>query len=161
MADRGPLLYEAAPQRALGASEGYVCSPRCTRSRASCRWSGRGGGLLPAPADRLRVPVRVVEPEPWSLGVRLREQPENVRRLLVAPDAPADGHAVEELDPDPGVWISLVLRDGRLIDLGGDSALRAGDEVLLVTDPHEGADPDRVFIRARPAVPAASADGAP
>jgi cell volume regulation protein A len=119
------------------------------------------GGLLPALADRLRVPVRIVEPEPWSLGVRLREQPRNVRRLLVAPDAPADGHAVEELDLEAGVWISLVLRDGRLIDLGGDSVLRAGDEVLLLTDPHEGADPDRVFTRARPAVPDVSVDGAP
>jgi potassium/hydrogen antiporter len=33
------------------------------------------GGLVPAVAARLSVPMRPVEPEPWSLGVRFRHQP--------------------------------------------------------------------------------------
>jgi potassium/hydrogen antiporter len=34
------------------------------------------GGTLPAVLRRFRVPMRTVEPEPWSLGVRLRHEPE-------------------------------------------------------------------------------------
>ena len=49
------------------------------------------GTLVPAVAHRLRVPMRTVEPEPWALGVRLREEPEGVHRFTVAAGSPADG----------------------------------------------------------------------
>ncbi|HEY0937028.1 MAG TPA: cation:proton antiporter, partial [Trebonia sp.] len=49
------------------------------------------GGLVPALARRLRIPLRTVEPEPWSLGVRFSEEPEGLQRYQVAPGAPADG----------------------------------------------------------------------
>ncbi|MGH6654829.1 MAG: cation:proton antiporter [Actinocrinis sp.] len=105
------------------------------------------GGLLPALAQRLRVPVRIVEPEPWSLGVRLRHEPQNLRRVLIVSGAAADRARIDELALDQGVWISIVLRDGRLLDLGGDTVLRAGDEVLLLADPQQAADPADVFTR--------------
>ncbi|HZP53850.1 cation:proton antiporter [Actinocrinis sp.] len=108
------------------------------------------GGLLPTLAARLRVPTTVVEPEPFSLGVRLREEPDNLRRLVIAPGAPADGAAVHELDLDQGTWISVVLRDGRLLELTGQTVLRAEDEVLLLTDPLQQPDPAAVFTDARP-----------
>ncbi len=49
------------------------------------------GGLVPTLAHRLRIPLRTVEPEPWSLGVRFSEEPEGLHRYHVAPGAAADG----------------------------------------------------------------------
>jgi cell volume regulation protein A len=83
------------------------------------------GGLLPTLASRLRVPMRTVEPEPWSLGVRLRHEPDNVRRLVIAADAPADGASIDRLALEQGTWISIVLRGGRLLELTGETVLRA------------------------------------
>lgn len=103
------------------------------------------GGLLPTLAARLKVPMRTVEPEPWSLGVRLRHEPQNTRRVIIATGTSADGHRIDELDLDDGVWISIVLRGGRLLDLGGQTVLRAGDEVLLLTDPERDADATAPF----------------
>jgi cell volume regulation protein A len=103
------------------------------------------GGLLPALASRLRVPMRTVEPEPWSLGVRLRHEPDNVRRLVIAAGAPADGASIDRLDLEQGTWISIVLRGGRLLELTGETVLRAGDEVLLLTDRDNRCDAAAVF----------------
>lgn len=105
------------------------------------------GGLLPTLAARLRVPMRIVEPEPWSLGVRLRHEPQNVRRVVVASGTPADGHRIDELELGQGVWISIALRGGRLMDLGGQTVLRAGDEVLLLTDPDDDGDAAAPFTQ--------------
>src|SRR6476469_3129368 len=49
------------------------------------------GTLVPTVAKRLRIPMQLREPEPWSLGVRLRDEPDGVHRLIVSPGAPADG----------------------------------------------------------------------
>lgn len=105
------------------------------------------GSLLPTLATRLRVPMRLVEPEPFSLGVRLREEPDNLRRIIVAPGAIADGASIDRLGLDAGSWISIVLREGRLLDLTGQTILRAGDEVLLLTDSRQGADTTAVFVQ--------------
>ena len=94
------------------------------------------GSLVPAVARLLRLPMRVVEPEPWAIGVRLRNEPEGVHRLTVSAGAPADGHRIEELHALPeDAWISMVVRDDRLLSVRGDSTLRAGDEVLVLADP--------------------------
>jgi potassium/hydrogen antiporter len=37
------------------------------------------GGLVPTLAHRLGIPLRTVEPEPWSLGVRFSEEAGGVR----------------------------------------------------------------------------------
>ena len=42
------------------------------------------GGLVPTFARLLRVPMRLVDPEPWSLGVRFRDEPDGLHRYVVA-----------------------------------------------------------------------------
>ncbi|PZS16307.1 MAG: potassium/proton antiporter [Pseudonocardiales bacterium] len=101
------------------------------------------GGLVPSVARLLKVPMRVVEPEPWALGMRFRDEPEGLRRYFVAPGSPADGCSISGLDVGETAWISMVSRDGRLVQLRGKTLLRAGDEVLLLADP--GVDIQREF----------------
>jgi cell volume regulation protein A len=90
------------------------------------------GSLVPTMARRLRVPLRTVEPEPWSLGVRFQEEPEGLRRFLVGPGAAAEGAVLGDLDLPEDTWISLVIRDGRLLRVRPSTVLQAGDEVVLL-----------------------------
>jgi cell volume regulation protein A len=109
------------------------------------------GGLLPTVAHRLGVPMRVIEPEPWSLGVRLRHEPRGIRRYVVAPGSAADGCEIGDLPVDEDVWVSLVTRRGELIPVRGDAVLEAGDEVVTLTDPErDHRDPTPVFTEAAP-----------
>ncbi len=72
------------------------------------------GGLVPTAARILRVPMRLVEQEPWTLGVRLRDEPRGVHRVTVARGAPADGSRIRELSRLPeSAWVSLLVRDGQ------------------------------------------------
>lgn len=94
------------------------------------------GSLVPTVARLLRVPMQTVAPEPWSLGVRLSDEPEGVHRFTLSAGAPADGHRIDDLPMLPeDAWISLVVRDNRLLPVRGDSRLRAGDELLVLADP--------------------------
>jgi cell volume regulation protein A len=111
------------------------------------------GGLVPALARRLRIPLRSVEPEPWSLGVRLREEPEGLHRYRVTAGAPADGSTIGDLPCAEDIWVSVVIRDGTLVTDGGDTVLRAGDEVLVFADPEDETLLDRLFTRPVPADP--------
>ena len=91
------------------------------------------GSLTPAAARLLRVPMRVVEPEPWALGVRLRDEPSGVHRLTIKPRSPADGRTIADLAGLPGdAWISFIVRDGQLVPNKGDTRLQAGDDVLIL-----------------------------
>jgi potassium/hydrogen antiporter len=99
------------------------------------------GGLVPTVAGRLGLPLRPIEPGPWSLGVRLRAEPEGLHRFTVADGSPADGALLDRLRADDGVWVSVVTRSGALLPLRASTHLRAGDEVLLVG---ESRDPDRL-----------------
>jgi cell volume regulation protein A len=105
------------------------------------------GGLVPTFAHRLRIPLRTVEPEPWSLGVRFQEEPEGLHRYQVAAGSPADGVAVDDLPCGEDVWVSFVIREGRLVPVRPGTELRAGDEVLILAEdaPHLEA----VFTRKR------------
>jgi cell volume regulation protein A len=103
------------------------------------------GGLVPAVAARLGVPMRTVEPEPWTLGVRFRHEPRGLRRYLVAPGSPADGCTIGDLALEEDVWIGFVIRDGQLVPVHGSTMLRAGDEVLALTDPERTLDLAPVF----------------
>ncbi len=89
------------------------------------------GGLVPFVAERLGIPMRAVAPEPWSLGLRLQEEPAGAHRFTVAPGSPADGVAVRELED---VWVSLVTRDGALLPVRPETRLVAGDEILILGD---------------------------
>jgi potassium/hydrogen antiporter len=103
------------------------------------------GSLVPAVAVRLGVPMRTVEPEPWALGVRFRHEPRGLRRYLVAAGSPADGCTIGELDLGEDVWISLVIRDSQLVPVQGSTTLRAGDEILALTDPERTHDLAPIF----------------
>jgi cell volume regulation protein A len=91
------------------------------------------GSLVPAAARLLRVPMRVVEPEPWALGVQLRDEPSGVHRLTIKPGAAAEGRTIEDLADLPGdAWVSCIVRDGQLVSITGDTQLRADDDVLVL-----------------------------
>jgi cell volume regulation protein A len=95
------------------------------------------GGLVPVVAKVTGVPMRVIEPEPWSLGVRFRDEPTGLRKHVVAAGSPAAGTAIADLPLGEDVWISLLTR--------GDTVLQSGDEVLLLVDPDNPQDADRFF----------------
>ena len=93
------------------------------------------GSLTPSVARWLRLPMRTIEPEPWALGVRLRDEPEGAHRFTVAAGSRADGRTIadlEELGDD--VWISLIVRDSQLVQVSADTTLRAGDDVLALAE---------------------------
>jgi cell volume regulation protein A len=94
------------------------------------------GGLVPTAVRVLRLPTRLVQPEPWALGVRLREEPDAVHHLHLAAGSAADGATVAEVvDLVGDVWVSIVVRDRVLVLVGHDTRLEAGDEVVILADP--------------------------
>jgi cell volume regulation protein A len=90
------------------------------------------GGLVPTFARLWSVRMRVVEPEPWALGMRFRDEPEGLHRFEVEAGSPADGSSIADLPLDEDVWISMVSRAGRLVQVRGSTELEAGDEVLAL-----------------------------
>jgi cell volume regulation protein A len=93
------------------------------------------GSLTPVAADVLKVPTRPVEAEPFALGVRLRDEPRGVHRFTVVSGAPADGRTIRDLDALPeDAWISFVVRDRSLLQVGSNTELRVGDEVLVLSE---------------------------
>ncbi|TAM90782.1 MAG: sodium:proton exchanger, partial [Jatrophihabitans sp.] len=90
------------------------------------------GGLVPTVARATRVPMRMTQQEPWSLGMRFRDEPEGMHRFVVREGAPADGCAIGDLDLGEDAWVSLVSRSGRLLQVRRDTVLHAGDEVLVL-----------------------------
>lgn len=104
------------------------------------------GSLVPTVAKLLRVPMRNLEPEPWSLGVRLRNEPNGVQRLTVAEGSVAAGRSIRELSALPeNAWVSFVVRDGQLVPVSAGTRLRAGDDALVLADPEAGAALRRIF----------------
>lgn len=93
------------------------------------------GSLTPVVANLLRIPMHPIEPEPWSLGVRLRDEPQGVHRFVIRGGSPADGSRISDLADLPAdAWISFVVRDRGLVLVRGDTDLQAGDEVLVLGD---------------------------
>ncbi len=103
------------------------------------------GGLVPFVAHRAGVAMRTIEPEPWSLGLRFQHEPSGLHRHVIGAGAPADGCTVADLPLGQDAWISLLTRDGHLIQLRGDTDLRAGDEVLVLAEPNSDADLPHLF----------------
>ena len=101
------------------------------------------GGTVPWLLRRLRVPLRTIEPEPWSLGIRFQHEPEGLHRFVVAPGAAADATQVGDLPVNEDTWISFIIRDGRLVPIRPDTTLRAGDEAVVLS-----ADPDAAGLPA-------------
>ncbi|HEY7042073.1 MAG TPA: cation:proton antiporter [Nocardioidaceae bacterium] len=94
------------------------------------------GTLVPTAASLLSIPMRMREPEPWALGVRLRHEPNGVHRLEVAARSVAAGTRIEDLPiSSDDVWVSFVVRRRRLVTVRGDTVLEPGDEALILADP--------------------------
>jgi cell volume regulation protein A len=93
------------------------------------------GSLVPAVARLLRVPMKTVELEPWALGVRLQDEPDEAHRFTIAAGSPAEDSTIAGLVELPNdAWISFVVRDGRLISANGTTELRAGDDVVVLAE---------------------------
>ena len=94
------------------------------------------GGLVPAVARLLELPMRVVEPQPWALGVRLNEEPDGAHRFTIAPARRPTG-APSNNSPTcrSTLWISLILRDRQLLRSLGTPNCAPHDEVLVLADP--------------------------
>jgi len=105
-------------------------------------------GLVPTAARLFGVPMRVTEPEPWALGMRFRERPDGLHRYIVAPGSRADGCPLADLEVGESFWVSMVSRDGRLVQVRGDTILRAGDEVLALAEDADS--PDDLFASRTP-----------
>ena len=106
------------------------------------------GGFLPTLARALKVPMRTVELEPWALGMRFRSEPDGLHRHVVAPGSPAEGTRISDLALGEDSWISMVSRRGHLVEVHGDTAFEAGDEVLAIGD--ASADLGRLFDAQEP-----------
>ncbi|MDQ6649262.1 MAG: cation:proton antiporter [Actinomycetota bacterium] len=102
-------------------------------------------GAVPALARALRVPMRTVEPEPWALGVRLRDDPGGVHRVSVGRRSIADGNSLADLPLGDDVWVSFAVRQGVLLPIRGDTQLQAGDELLILADADLDTELRRVF----------------
>lgn len=97
------------------------------------------GGLVPGVARLLHLPIRFVQPEPWTLGVRLRQEPEGVHRVTIGPGSPADGCTIRDLADLPAdAWVALLVRDGQLLVVRADTELLAGDNLTILADGDEG-----------------------
>ena len=105
------------------------------------------GSLTPTVARHLHVPMRTVEPEPWSLGIRLRDEPQGVHRVTVAAKSTADGARLADVPLPDGVWVSFAVRDGLLIPVGGDTEFEPGDELLVLAEPDMQHAIDAAFLR--------------
>jgi cell volume regulation protein A len=93
------------------------------------------GSLVSPLARWLRLPIRTVDLEPWALGVRLSDEPEDVHRFLVEEGSKAEGVSVARLDLLPSdAWISLIVREGQVVPARGSTELQAGDEVLVLAE---------------------------
>jgi cell volume regulation protein A len=108
------------------------------------------GGLAPFVAHRAGVPMRVVTPEPWALGMRFREEPTGLHRHVVAAGSPADGTSLEDLALGEETWISMINRAGALVPATRSTTLQAGDEVLLLTDPDSDTAVTPLFTQPEP-----------
>jgi cell volume regulation protein A len=92
------------------------------------------GGAVPGLARRLKVPLRTIEPEPWSLGIRFQDEPEGLHRFVVSAGAAAADAAIGSLPLPEHAWVSLIVRDGRLIPALAGTTLQPGDEVVVLAD---------------------------
>jgi cell volume regulation protein A len=106
------------------------------------------GGSSPFAAAQLGVPMRDVEPEPWDVSVRLREEPRGIERFVVEPGSLAAGMAIRDLPIGEYAWISLMIRDGKAAPPRGAQTLEPGDEVLIISEAQDTATLRRLFERA-------------
>jgi cell volume regulation protein A len=103
------------------------------------------GSTLPWVAQRLRIPMRTIESEPWDISVRLREEPSDVNRFSVNDGARAAGYAIRDLPLGERAWISLLVREGRPVQPRGSLVLEPGDELLVLASGRDVEELGRLF----------------
>ncbi len=108
------------------------------------------GTSIPFVAAKTGVPLRLVEPEPWSISIGLRSEPRGVRRFVVARGSRADGSSIRDLPIGDRNWISLVIRDGEARQARGSYVFEPGDEVLVMTHLDDRSPLTRLFEEAKP-----------
>ena len=103
------------------------------------------GSLIATVAERLGVPMRIVEPEPWDVSdIRLRE-PGNVQRYTIGSGSRVVGSTIRDVPLGERAWISFVVRDGQARQARGTHVLRVGDEVHVLGDPEDSRVLQRLF----------------
>jgi cell volume regulation protein A len=102
------------------------------------------GSTIPFIAHRLGVPMRIVEPEPWDVSIRLRE-PGQVQRYVVGARSRVLGSTIRELPLGERAWISFVVQDGVALQARGSHVFRPGDEVHVLGDPDDARVLQRLF----------------
>jgi potassium/hydrogen antiporter len=105
------------------------------------------GGMVPAIASWLRIPMRNVSPQPWTVGVRFSDEPDGMRLCKVMAESQADGSLVSDLPLGVDAWISLISRSGGMLQVRDDTVLRADDEVLVLLDPDRLREIEKIFTR--------------
>ena len=90
------------------------------------------GGLVPAIAARLRIPMQLQPALPWELSVKLAEPPSDQLELAVEPGSPADGSRLADLPLGERAWVTLVVRDAKAVPPRPDLELQAGDTVFFL-----------------------------
>ena len=96
-------------------------------------------------AARCGVPMRAIEPEPWSVSIRLRREPHDLRRFVVAAGSRAAGQALSEIPFSDSAWVSLIVREGEPVSARGSTVLEPGDLVVVVADPPDHPKLQRLF----------------
>jgi cell volume regulation protein A len=96
------------------------------------------GALVPTIVRALHLPMRTLQPQPWSFGVRLAEEPVGVLRLRVGAGSGAVGQTVQDIagaasdsQDTAATWVNMLVRDCALVSVRGQTHLQVGDEVLL------------------------------
>jgi cell volume regulation protein A len=92
------------------------------------------GGLVPLFAKLFRIPTRLMEPEPWGLGLRFNREPQGLHRYTVEAGSPASGATVANLNLGEDGWISMINRNGELVQVRGSTVFQTGDVVLALGD---------------------------
>jgi cell volume regulation protein A len=99
------------------------------------------GSLVFPFARRWRVPMRALEPRPWTANLRFRDRPDLMRHHTVDDGSFAEGRRLDELAFGDGTAVSMVIRDGNPAVPSEATTLSAGDEVVvLTTDPAHDSD---------------------
>lgn len=94
------------------------------------------GTSLPFLAPRLGVPMRMTEPG-------------GVFRCTAEHGSRAVDHAVRDLPLGEHAWVHGIVRDGTEIRVGGDTVVRAGDEVSLLAEVDDIPELYRLFTGSR------------
>jgi cell volume regulation protein A len=92
------------------------------------------GSSMPFLARPLGVRMRRVEPEPWRVTVRVRSEPRDVRRYVVASGSRAAGRPIRELHLGERAWISMLVREGEARPPRGSTVLEPGDELVMLAE---------------------------